>query len=76
MLWKNWAGDCVGRVKTVSIKVMGNQIIREHGKLFTDNFEKNKVVLDEIREIKSKKIKNILAGYITKEIKRMKRTGL
>jgi small subunit ribosomal protein S17e len=66
----------VGRVKTVSIKVMGNQIIKEHGKLFTDNFEKNKRVLDEIREIKSKKIKNILTGYITKEIKRMKKTGL
>ncbi|NIO22418.1 MAG: 30S ribosomal protein S17e [Candidatus Aenigmarchaeota archaeon] len=66
----------MGRIKTASIKVMGNQIIKEHGKLFTDNFEKNKEVLDEVREIKSKKIKNILAGYITKEIKRMKKSGL
>jgi len=66
----------MGRVKTVSIKVMGNQIIKEHGKLFTDNFEKNKEILNEIMEIKSKKIKNILAGYITKEIKKMKKSGL
>lgn len=66
----------MGRIKTVSIKVMGNQIIKEHGKLFTDNFEKNKEVLDDIKEIKSKKIKNILAGYITKEIKRVKKSGL
>ncbi|NIO21466.1 MAG: 30S ribosomal protein S17e [Candidatus Aenigmarchaeota archaeon] len=66
----------MGRIKTASIKVMGNQIIKEHGKLFTDNFEKNKKVLGEVKEIKSKKIKNILAGYITKEIKRMKKSGL
>jgi len=66
----------MGRIKTASIKVMGNQIIKEHGKLFTDNFEKNKKVLEEVREIKSKKIKNILAGYITKEIKRVKKSGL
>lgn len=66
----------MGRIKTISIKFMGNQIIREHGKLFTDNFEKNKKVLEEIKEIKSKKIRNILVGYITKEIKRMKKSGL
>jgi small subunit ribosomal protein S17e len=66
----------MGRIKTASIKVMGNEIIKEHGKLFTDNFEKNKKVLEEIREINSKKIKNILAGYITKEIKRVKKSGL
>jgi len=66
----------VGRIKTVAIKVMGNQIIREHGNLFTDSFEKNKEVLNEIKDIKSKKIRNILAGYITKEIKRIKKSGL
>ncbi len=76
MLWKDSCGDNVGRIKTVAIKVMGNQIIREHGNLFTDNFEKNKEVLNEIKDIKSKKIRNILAGYITKEIKRIKRSGL
>jgi len=66
----------MGRIKTASIKVMGNDIIKEHGKLFTDNFEQNKKVLGEVREINSKKIKNILAGYITKEVKRMKKSGL
>lgn len=66
----------MGRIKTISIKVMGNQIIKEHGKLFTDDFEKNKKILEEIREIKSKKIRNILAGYVTREIKRIKKSGL
>jgi len=75
MLWKT-CGDDVGRIKTVAIKMMGNQMIREHGKLFTDSFEKNKEVLNEIKDIKSKKIRNILAGYITKEIKRIKKSGL
>ena len=66
----------MGRIKTVSIKTLGNELIREHGKKFTDNFEKNKEILGTIKNIKSKKIKNILAGYITKEIKRSSKSGL
>jgi small subunit ribosomal protein S17e len=66
----------MGRIKTVAIKTLGNELIREHGKKFTDNFEKNKEILDTIKNVKSKKIKNILAGYITKEIKRSSKSGL
>lgn len=58
------------------IKTLGNELIREHGKKFTDNFERNKEILGTIKNVKSKKIKNILAGYITKEIKRSSKSGL
>jgi small subunit ribosomal protein S17e len=66
----------MGRIKTISIKMLGNQLIREHSDKFTDDFGKNKEILAEIKDIKSKKIKNVLAGYITKEMKKISKTGL
>jgi len=65
----------MGRIKSVSVKNLGDEIIAEHGKKFTDDFERNKKVLAEIRKIKSKRTRNFLAGYITKQIKKAKRAG-
>ncbi|UCC91735.1 MAG: 30S ribosomal protein S17e [Candidatus Aenigmatarchaeota archaeon] len=66
----------MGRIKTISIKTLGNELIREHGKKFTDDFGKNKEILSSIKNVKSKKIKNVLAGYITKEMKKISKSGL
>ncbi len=66
----------MGRIKTISIKTLGNELIREHGKKFTDDFEKNKEILSSIKNVKSKKTKNVLAGYITKEMKKISKSGL
>lgn len=66
----------MGRTKTIFVKTLGDQLIEEHGKDFTDDFEKNKKILSSIKKINSKKIRNILAGYITKEIKKTEKSGL
>jgi small subunit ribosomal protein S17e len=66
----------MGRIKTTNIKTLGNEIIKDHASRFTEDFGKNKKILDEIKLIKSKKIRNILAGYITKETKKIKKSGL
>jgi small subunit ribosomal protein S17e len=66
----------MGSVKSVAIKSLGNRIIMEHGKMFSKDFEKNKAVLGEIKAVKSKKINNILAGYITKKMRQMEKTGM
>ncbi len=66
----------MGRIKTISIKTLGNELIKEHGDKFTDDFGKNKEALVKIKKIKSKKVKNVLAGYITKEMKRISKSGL
>lgn len=66
----------MGRIKTVSIKTLGNEIIKKHGEKFTDDFAKNKKVLNGIKYIKSKKTKNVLAGYITKEIRKISKSGM
>ena len=66
----------MGRIKTVPVKTLGNDLIREHSDKFTEDFDKNKDALGELKNIKSKKIRNTLAGYITKEMKKIKKSGL
>ena len=61
----------MGRIKSIPIKTLGNRLMEEHGDKFTTDFDKNKKVLGGLKNIKSKKVRNILAGYITKAMKKM-----
>jgi small subunit ribosomal protein S17e len=65
----------MGRIKSIPVKNLGDQLIELHGKKFTTDFEKNKKVLGEVKKIKSKKTRNIVAGYITKQMQKIKKTG-
>jgi small subunit ribosomal protein S17e len=65
----------MGRIKSVPVKNLGDQMIELHGKKFTTDFGKNKKILDEVKKIKSKKTRNIIAGYITKQMQKVKRQG-
>lgn len=62
----------MGRVKSIAVKTLGDDLIREHSKKLTTDFEKNKIVLGDLIEIKSKRVRNVLAGYITKKMKAVK----
>lgn len=59
----------MGRIKTMMIKRNVNELLVRYRNKFGKDFEKNKSVLMEIAEIPSKKIRNIIAGSITKNIK-------
>ena len=65
-----------GRIKSIAVKTLAEELIRSKGGKFTADFGKNKAALGGIRPIKSKKVRNVLAGYITKKMKRVKETGL
>jgi small subunit ribosomal protein S17e len=62
----------MGRVKNIAVKTLGNDILEKHRGKFTDDFDSNKKVIAEVRPIKSKKIRNIVAGYVTKKVKKAK----
>ncbi len=66
----------MGRIKTSAIKTLGEDLIREHGNRFEENFEINKKILGEIKPIKSKKIRNVLAGYISNRMQQIKKSGI
>ncbi len=61
----------MGRIKTKLVKGVTHKLVETHGEEFNDNFEDNKNKVSELSEIPSKKIRNIIAGYIT----RMKKRG-
>lgn len=45
------------------------QLMEKHGDMFSDDFEKNKEVLNKITIIRSKRLKNKVAGYLTVYLK-------
>jgi len=66
----------MGRIKSIAVKTLAEELIKSRGEKFTTDFAKNKDALNDIKPIKSKKVKNVLAGYITKKMKNTKETGL
>jgi len=56
----------MGRVKTTLLKRTALKLNREHGKNFKADFNFNKKRVDELIETQSKKLRNIIAGYLTK----------
>ncbi len=63
----------MGKVKSIAIKTLGDDIIKEHADKLSADFESNKKALEKITKIKSKRTRNVLAGYIVKKMKLMKK---
>ncbi len=60
----------MGRIKTSLIKRIANELLEKYPDKFCKDFEKNKKIVEELVGIKSKKIRNMVAGYITSYLKR------
>jgi small subunit ribosomal protein S17e len=55
----------MGRIKTTFIKNVGQELFQSHSEEFSTEFSKNKEVVNKFLIVKSKKMRNIIAGYIT-----------
>jgi len=62
----------VGRIRTKHVKNIAKEILQKYFELFTDDFEKNKKILEKVAVFRSKKLRNVVAGYITSLIKKIK----
>ncbi|NOZ80266.1 MAG: 30S ribosomal protein S17e [DPANN group archaeon] len=60
----------MGRIKTVPIKSKTFDIFEKHGDILSDKYEENKAKLPTLATIKSKKLRNVVSGYITRLHKR------
>mgnify|MGYP001626148906 CR=1 FL=1 len=54
------------------IRKLAEELLEQYREKFTNNFEENKKVLNEIAEVKSKYLRNKVAGYITRIVIRSK----
>ncbi|MGV8151204.1 MAG: 30S ribosomal protein S17e [Candidatus Woesearchaeota archaeon] len=62
----------MGRIKTQLIKRTTEDIVGKHSEDFTNEFSENKAILDSKLKISSKKMRNVIAGYVT----RLKKKGM
>ena len=58
--------ETMGRVKTTQIKRTGKKLFNLHKEKFSKDFNSNKKVIPDVAEVYSKKLRNVLAGYITR----------
>tara|TARA_Y100000310_G_scaffold272635_1_gene287739 strand:+ start:38 stop:226 length:189 start_codon:yes stop_codon:yes gene_type:complete len=59
----------MGRIKTTQVKRVGNKLVRDHRDKFSKDFDTNKHVLPNYVTVHSKKLRNVLAGYISRLMK-------
>lgn len=46
-----------------------DKLIKLHQKSFTTDFDKNKLKVAELTDVSTKKLRNQIAGYLTKKLK-------
>ena len=59
----------MGRIKTQLIKRISNELVKTHREDLKESFEDNKEVVSNLTDIKSKKLRNSISGYITRLLK-------
>jgi small subunit ribosomal protein S17e len=59
----------MGRIRTKQIKRLGQKFIDFHKAQLSTDFKINKAKVQELSDVKYKKLRNMIAGYITKNMK-------
>jgi len=56
----------MGRIKTTFIKRKTKELLKTHGEKFSSDFTFNKEVTGRTVVVQSKKLRNVIAGYMTR----------
>jgi small subunit ribosomal protein S17e len=56
----------LGKVRPEKVKKMARDLTKRYPDKFTTDFETNKTALNSIAKIYSSKLRNLIAGYITR----------
>ncbi|MBS3065063.1 MAG: 30S ribosomal protein S17e [DPANN group archaeon] len=59
----------MGRIRSGRVKRQAEKLMQKYTSFFKPNFEQNKLVLSQVAMVPTKKLRNLLAGYITKKTK-------
>ena len=65
----------MGRIKTQQIKSKGEELYSLQGKEYTTDFAENKKSVGKHATVQSKKLRNVLAGYLTRKAKKVQISG-
>ncbi|MDO8656234.1 MAG: 30S ribosomal protein S17e [Nanoarchaeota archaeon] len=56
----------MGRIKTTLLKRKTKELYKLHGDQFTTDFTQNKTITNKYTKVFSPKLRNIIAGYMTR----------
>ena len=59
----------MGRIKTRPIKRITAELVERHFGEFTGKFEENKPIVKKYIDTQSKKLRNIITGYVTRIVR-------
>ena len=62
----------MGRIKTKQVKRVTKKLVSLHADKFKTDFENNKKLVSSYADFKSKKLRNVVAGYVTRLMKKQK----
>ncbi len=60
----------MGRIRTQMVKRLTAELIERYGPQLKKDYAENKVILENYMDVPSKKLKNILVGSVTAEMKK------
>ncbi len=60
----------MGRIKTQMIKRLTLNLVKQHKALFTTEYAANKKLVEQLLTEPGKKIRNTVAGYVTRIMQR------
>jgi len=63
----------MGRIRPKYVKVLAKKLLELYPDRFSDDFEQNKRAVVELADVGSKRVRNMVAGYITHLVKMRKR---
>ena len=56
----------MGNIRPSFIKIRAIRLVEENGEKFTDDFDHNKVMVEKLTDVSTKKLRNWIAGYVTR----------
>ncbi|PIZ51937.1 30S ribosomal protein S17e [Candidatus Woesearchaeota archaeon CG_4_10_14_0_2_um_filter_33_13] len=56
----------MGRIKTTFIKRKTRELLAKHGDKFSADFDQNKAITNQYTDVGSKKLRNVVSGYMTR----------
>ena len=62
----------MGNIRPSFIKIRAIKLVEQHGEKFTADFDHNKLMVQQLTDVDSKKLRNWIAGYVTRY--RLRRT--
>jgi small subunit ribosomal protein S17e len=59
----------MGRIKTRKVKAITQDLLEAYPDRFSSDYAENKLKVNELTGVESKKLRNIIAGYVTRIVK-------